>query len=194
VVAKGGGREEDRGGGSPMAERAKITVGRFADGVAVQVDGAGTMSESPVVYAFAEETLKTTGQRVIVDLASCTYLDSTFLGGLVGLLKRHGGDGRFSIHAPSPRRQDLFGVSRLDKVLPFVDGLPAIEATFPLEARTQMSRDELGRYIVDCHRRLAELGGAEADDFGRVADALAGEIDGETDGERDRELDGRRRN
>jgi hypothetical protein len=113
-----------------------------------------------------------------VNLAACTYLDSTFLGGLVGLLKRHGGDAaRFAIYAPPPRRQSLFGVSRLDKILPFVDVLPQVEADFPLEARTQMSRDELGRYIVDCHRRLAELGGEQAQDFGRVAEALAGELE-----------------
>jgi anti-anti-sigma regulatory factor len=161
-----------------MSERAKITVARFTHGVAVQVDGAGTMSESPVVYAFAEEILKTTDQQVIVNLAACTYLDSTFLGGLVGLLKRHGGDpARFAIYAPPPRRQSLFGVSRLDKILPFIDVLPPVEADFPLEARTQMSRDELGRYIVDCHRRLAELGGEQAQDFGRVAEALAGELE-----------------
>ena len=164
-----------------MSERAKITVARFTQGVAVQVDGAGTMSESPVVYAFAEEILKTTDQQVIVNLAACTYLDSTFLGGLVGLLKRHGGEpGRFAIYAPPPRRQSLFGVSRLDKILPFVDVLPPVEADFPLEARTQMSRDELGRYIVDCHRRLAELGGEQAQDFGRVAEALAGELESST--------------
>ena len=40
-----------------------------------------------------------------------------------------------------------------------------------------MSRDELGRYIVDCHRRLAELGGEQTQDFGRVAEALAGELE-----------------
>jgi anti-anti-sigma factor len=155
-----------------MSERAKITVARFAQGVAVQVDGAGTMAESQVVYAFAEEILKTTTQQVIVNLAACTYLDSTFLGGLVGLLKRHGSEpGRFAIYAPAPRRQSLFGVSRLDKILP-------VEADLPLEARTQMSRDELGRYIADCHRRLAELGGDQAQDFGRVADALEGELEG----------------
>jgi anti-anti-sigma factor len=161
-----------------MSERAKITVARFAQGVSVQVDGAGTMAESPVVYAFAEEILKTTTQQVIVNLSGCSYLDSTFLGGLVGLLKRHGGEpGRFAIFAPAPRRQSLFGVSRLDKILPFVDVLPPVEADLPLEARTQMSRDELGRYIVDCHRRLAELGGEQAEDFGRVADVLSGELE-----------------
>jgi anti-anti-sigma factor len=179
LVAIGGRRGEDRPRQVVMSERAKITVARFAQGVVVKVDGAGTMTESPLVYAFAEEILKAPGQQVIVNLSGCSYLDSTFLGGLVGLLKRHGGEpGRFAIHAPPPRRQNLFGVSRLDKILPFVETLPPVEADLPLEARSQMSRDELGQYIVDCHRRLAELGGEQAQDFGRVADALAGELDG----------------
>lgn len=158
---------------------ARITVARFAEGVAVRVDGAGTMSESPVVHAFAEEVLKNGGQRVIVNLAECTYLDSTFLGGLVSLLKRHGGDAkRFAIYAPPPRRQSLFGISRLDKVLPFVDQIPPLtDTTLPLEAREQLSREDLGRYIVECHRRLAELGGEHAQEFGQVAEALAGEIE-----------------
>ena len=162
-----------------MVERAKISVARFAEGVAVLVDGAGTMSESPVVHAFAEEVLKAGEKRLIVNLAGCTYLDSTFLGGLVSLLKRHGGDAsRFAIYAPPPRRQSLFGVSRLDKLLPFVDQIPPLDAPeLPLEARAQLSRDELGRYIVECHRRLAELGGEHAQAFGQVADALAGELD-----------------
>jgi anti-sigma B factor antagonist len=157
---------------------ARITVARFSQGVSVRVDGAGTLSESPVVHAFAEEILKAGGQRVIVNLATCTYLDSTFLGGLVSLLKRHGGDGaRFAIYAPPPKRQSLFSVSRLDTLLPFVDDIPALsDESRPLEIRRPMSRDELAHYIVECHRRLAELGGAEAQDFGRVADALAGEL------------------
>ena len=162
-----------------MVERAKITVGRFNEGVAVRVEGAGTMSESPVVHAFAEEVLKASGQRLVINLGACTYLDSTFLGGLVSLFKRHGGDpGRYAIYAPPPIRQTLFGVSRLDKLLPFVDQLPALEGgQLPLEPGAPMSREELARYIVECHRRLAELGGECAQDFGRVADAIAGELE-----------------
>src|SRR5688500_17180304 len=116
-----------------MPERAKITVARFANGVSVQVTGAGTMLESPMVNAFAEEVMRDRSQRVIVDLAGCTYLDSTFLGGLVSLLKRHGrqeatgpGGLRFAIHAPAPQRRALFSVSRLDTILPFIDELPAL--------------------------------------------------------------------
>jgi hypothetical protein len=179
-----------------MQERAKIMVARFADGVSVHLEGAGTMAESPLVNAFAEEVMRDRTQRVIVDLAGCTYLDSTFLGGLVSLLKRHGrpqngnsdGDGdslipatatgpRFAIYAPAPQRRTLFGVSRLDTILPFVDEVPPLQdETLPLETQGPANRDELATYIVECHRRLAELGGAEAGEFAQVAEALAGEI------------------
>lgn len=163
-----------------MAERAKITVARFSSGVVIRVERAGTISESPVMHAFAEEVLRDRSQRVIVDLAACNYMDSTFLGGLVGLFKRHARTGRFAIFAPEPQRRSLFGVNRLDTILPFVDEVPlSSEEGMPLENQAPASREELARYVVECHRRLAEIGGPEAQEFARVADAIAAEVDSE---------------
>ena len=114
---------------------------------------------------------------MVIDLGGCTYLDSTFLGGLVSLLKRHG-EQRFAIYAPADKRRILFSVSRLDQLLPFVADPPPTRAEqdLSLEVAPYASREELGQYIVDCHRRLAELGGDEAQDFPRVADALENEL------------------
>lgn len=168
-----------------MSDRSKITVASFDLGVCIKVAGAGTMQESPLIHAFAERVLEQPdGGAVIVDLGACTYVDSTFLGGLVSLFKRHGGKAapaarpdRFTIYAPAPIRQTLFGTSRLDRVFSFIDHLPAVNTqSVPLEPSGSTSREELGHYIVECHRRLAELGGAEAENFGRVADAIAEEL------------------
>jgi anti-anti-sigma regulatory factor len=159
-----------------MGDRASVSAARFPGGVTVKVEGPGTMSESRVVHAFAEEILKQPRERVLIDLQACSYLDSTFLGGLVSLLKRHG-DQRFAIYAPADKRRLLFSVSRLDQLLPFSDEAPpGGEPDLSLEVAPLASREELAHYIVECHRRLAELGGAEAQDFGRVADALEGEL------------------
>jgi anti-anti-sigma regulatory factor len=133
------------------------------------------------MHAFAERVLSGPEGDVVVDLGACTYVDSTFLGGLVSLFKRHCGgnrtDHRFAIYAPPATRQNLFGTSRLDRVFPFVDELPLTGVeSLPLEVQTTTSREELGHYIVECHRRLAELGGPDAEAFGRVADALADEL------------------
>lgn len=161
------------------SDRSKLTVARFDRGVCLRVKGAGTMVESPVLHAFAERVLSAPEGNVVVDLGGCTYVDSTFLGGLVSLYKRHGNSGpdRFSIYAPPPTRQTLFGTSRLDRVFPFVEELPMTGVdSLPLEAQSSTSREELGHYVVECHRRLAELGGPDAEAFGRVADAIAEEL------------------
>jgi hypothetical protein len=174
-----------------MSDRSKVTVACFDQagtrGVAIKVEGAGTMQESPVIHAFAERQLtQPDGGAVVIDLSACTYVDSTFLGGLVSLFKRHGtkitGPGsvpnaRFTIYAPGPARQVLFGTSRLDRVFCFIDHPPTVAAqSVPLQPSSSTSREELGHYIVECHRRLAELGGVEAETFGRVADAIAEEL------------------
>ncbi|HTE49665.1 MAG TPA: STAS domain-containing protein [Kofleriaceae bacterium] len=163
-----------------MSERSKITVARFSAGVAIRVEGPGTIGESPLVHAFAEEVLRDRSLRVIVNVRDCTYMDSTFLGGLISLFRRHGATGkRFAIFAPEPQRTALFGQSRLDTVLPFVDSLP-VEADegMPLEAHGPDSAEDLTRYVIECHRRLAELGGPDAPDFAHVADALSSQLDG----------------
>ena len=165
-----------------MSDRSKISVALYDSGVCIRVDGAGTVAESPVMHAFADQVLSGPLGKVLIDLGGCTYLDSTFLGGLVSLFKRHAGapgdeGDRFAIFAPAPTRQSLFGTSRLDRVLPFVDELPATcGECLPLESHVSASREDLAQYVIDCHRRLAELGGPEAETFGRVADAIADEI------------------
>jgi anti-anti-sigma regulatory factor len=163
-----------------MAQGAKITVARFSSGVTIRVEGRGTISESPVVHAFAERVLRDPGQQVIIDLSACAYMDSNFLGGLVSLFKRdrNSGGSRFAIFVPEAERRSMFGASRLDTIFPFVDFLPpAIEATFELEAQGTVSREELAAYVIECHQRLAEIGGPEAQEFARVADAIAGEVE-----------------
>ena len=164
-----------------MSERSKITAARFDRGVAIRVEGAGTMLESPVMHAFAERILAVpdTEDVVVIDLSACTYVDSTFLGGLVSLFKRHGSarPDRFSIYAPAAIRQTLFGTSRLDRVFSFVEDPPRVAVEcLPLEGQSVATREELGHYVVECHRRLAELGGPEGETFGRVADAIANEL------------------
>ena len=160
-------------------QTAKTTAFRFPGGVVLRVEGKGTMPESRVLHAFAEQALSESSTRLIVDLEGCSYLDSTFLGGLVGLFKRHGGsEGRFAIRLAESRRASLFGVSGLDRLLPFVTEAPAVEENtcLPLAFEGGASKEELTKYVIECHRRLAELGGPHAPAFQGVAEALEGQL------------------
>ncbi len=68
---------------------------------------------------------------VVIDLSRVSMVDSTGLGGLVGLRKALGPDGSLSIVATQPTVLHLFRLTRLDSVLPM---FPSIDAA--VEARS----------------------------------------------------------
>jgi anti-anti-sigma regulatory factor len=139
------------------------------------------MRESPAVRAFALQVLDERGSPTLeIDLTDCEYLDSTFLGGLIGLYRRFeqpGTSGRLAIAGPTEVLHHLLGPSRLDGILPLRSDRPELlgeEVPIPPQA---LDSHELGRHILECHRRLAELGGANAAVFGPIADQLARDLD-----------------
>jgi anti-sigma B factor antagonist len=162
-----------------MSNTTPITAGPTEQGVRLTVEGRGTLVESQTVRELVDRALADPSARVIIDLGRCTYLDSTFLGMLVGVHKRYGAPpSRYAIAASPETRRALFSLSRLDRVLCFVPAPPAYSAEpQPLAARAVAS-DTLGRHVVESHRELAQLGGAEAERFRAVADAVAAELEG----------------
>ncbi len=154
----------------------EFLIGPVSNGTVVRLVGRGTMCESPAFRAAVESALET--GTVVFDASCCDYLDSTFLGCLIGLKKacEHLPDRRFLIAASSATRIKLFCTSSLHKYFDFVDTCPEILdqcATIDVE---QYERDELGRHIMHCHERLAEMGGHESGAFKAIADRLAKEL------------------
>ncbi len=156
--------------------------GRTASGVLVHVEGHGTLNESPALREFAVQSLESqfgTG-TLVIDLSHCDYLDSTFLGCLAGLHRRYNRTvpHRFVVAASYDQSQRLLRPTHLDQVLDVTDVYPepigeTVELTGPM-----LSTPDLGRHIMECHRRLAELGGPRAASFQSVADQLARELGG----------------
>ncbi len=114
----------------------------------------------------------------MIDLSGCDYLDSTFLGCLVDLHKRHGRGRppRFEVAAPRRCAAACSPSSRLDALLNLIDEAPEVvgeELDLPAVAAGPA---ELGRHVMECHRRLAELGGPDQAAFERIADQFAREL------------------
>src|SRR3954463_7175856 len=111
-----------------MPTPSALTVGWTRRGYCVRVAGRGTMRESPALRAFALQILDEPGRPTLdVDLTACDYLDSTFLGGLVGLFRRFeqaGPSGRLAIAGPTEVLHRLLGPTRLDDLLPPRAGRP----------------------------------------------------------------------
>jgi anti-sigma B factor antagonist len=162
-----------------MSNANPITAGPTDQGVRLTVEGRGTLVESQSLRELVDAALAEPGARVIIDLDRCTYLDSTFLGMLVGVHKKYGAPpSRYAIVASLEARRTLFSLSRLDGVLCFVPAPPAYSSEPQSLAAHAIAADVLGRHVVEAHRELAQLGGAEADRFRAVADAVAAELAG----------------
>jgi anti-sigma B factor antagonist len=156
-----------------------IITGPTEHGLRLALEGRGTLLESPAVRELVEHVLADPTARVIIDLSRCTYVDSTFLGMLVGLHKRYGAPpSRYAIAASPETRRALFSVSRLDSVLCFVPAAPEYSGQTSTLAASPAAGEALGRHVLESHRALAQLGGAEAEGFRGVAEALAAELDG----------------
>jgi anti-sigma B factor antagonist len=97
----------------------KILVARSADLGFIKVVGRGSFQNSSCLKAFYQQLLKEGVRRFVVDLDACTYLDSTFLGILLGLgLKlREAGNGLLHILNASPRNLELLKNLGLDQLI-----------------------------------------------------------------------------
>ena len=160
-----------------MTIDSRLEIGRWDEGFLIRVVGHGTLNTSPAFKEFVIQCLAHRGARVVVDLSDCEYLDSTFLGCLIGMQKRCVRDPeRFLIAADRAVLIRLFSISVLDDILPLTDGCPpCLGAWMPL-APADLATDELGRHVMESHRALAALPCPEAPKFLAVAQRLADEL------------------
>ena len=162
-----------------MAVRSDIVATRLGDTFLVRVIGHGTYHLSPTFRDFVSSCLDCDA-LVVVDLTDCDFLDSTFLGCLLGLhkLRQHAVPPRLLVHAPGHLGTRLFSTTMLDRILDFVDELPPppADATFVSIKQEKFGPREMGEHIMHCHQRLAALGGRSAPVYRAIADRIAFEL------------------
>jgi anti-sigma B factor antagonist len=159
-------------------ELSKILVARSATLGFVKVVGRGSFQNSGCLKAFYLQLLKEGIGRFVVDLENCTYLDSTFLGILLGLgLKlKEGGKGLLHILNASPRNLELLKNLGLDRLIqidnPRVDlnGVAAKQLEeMPCPVPT---RDEAAPTILEAHENLMEFDARNIPKFKDVVEFL----------------------
>ena len=155
-----------------------VNIGRFAGGYVLQIVGRGGVQESSTLRDYVQLCLKCDAPRVILDLNDCEYLDSTFLGCIVGLHKHyeHDGPGRFLVAADDATSERLLAATKVDQFLDLIDEAPhLVEEMRPVKTPTLTTRD-MGQHVMDCHQLLAQLGGPDAETFARIAEQLGREL------------------
>lgn len=155
----------------------QMYVGEIADGCVLRLVGRGTMQESVAFRSAIESNLDC---LIVFDASQCTYLDSTFLGCLIGIQKsaEKSSKGRFVIAASESMRLKLFSTSSLDRYFDFIDACPEIIGDIEKVPVDHLDAVALGRHIAHCHQRLADRGGPEASAFRSIADRLSRELEG----------------
>ncbi len=157
-----------------------VTVGRTRTGYCVRIEGRGTMRESPAVHAFAGWMLADPANDLVLDLSACEYLDSTFLGCLAWLQRAFGSrPGRVAIVTPPESSRRAIETMHLDRLLHLVPLAPACIGTPTLITAPELTPQELGRHILECHRRLVELGHGNESVFGPIVARLEQDLSSE---------------
>src|SRR5262245_38112013 len=99
----------------------------FPGGMALALYGELDASAAPAPRAvFGDLAAQTRGAAVVLDLTAISFLDSTALGTIVGLLRRvREGDGELRVVLPETQARRIFEVTALERVL---DVYPSREA------------------------------------------------------------------
>ena len=156
-----------------------LSVGRTPDGYCLRLQGRCTMGESPAAHEFADRTMRDGTGALHVDVSDCTYLDSTFLGSLLDLHRRHGKarPAKMTIVATPEARKRLFEATHLHTVFNFADSAPGpIDAWVDLPCLATRTPGDVARHVMECHRRLAEIDGPNQASFAAVAQQLEREL------------------
>ena len=98
---------------------ARPQVESFADGVAVALSGELDAYDAPAMRAAFSELVDGREPKVVVlDLAAVSFLDSTALGTMVGLLRRvREAGGELRVVLPDTAARKIFEVTALDRAL-----------------------------------------------------------------------------
>lgn len=162
-----------------------LKVAKTHSGYCVRVEGRGTMKESGPAAEFVTRSLAASPPPTIaVDLSACDHLDSTFLGCLVEMQRRvtkapapPGAAGpRFVVSAPADKVKKLLAPTRLDAVLKTSPQPPEVVGDYVELSPADPASPEVIRHVMDCHRRLAELGGPQQAAFAAIADNIEREL------------------
>jgi anti-anti-sigma regulatory factor len=153
-----------------------ITIGRIDSRYTVRLSGKGTWRESCCCQQLAAQCLESSDASLVIDLSACEYLDSTFLGCLVELRRKFGKTEppRVALIADDEHRAQLFGHSRVDTILKFID--PSRE-TPPQWTKVPVAQSsDAAQHIMQCHKALAELGGEQHTTFAKIAERMSQEM------------------
>lgn len=156
-----------------------ILAGCAGGGHWLQVVGKGSHVNGPLLKAYVRERALE-GGSVVIDLAECTGMDSSFMGmlaGLAGWLETVGGQLRV-VNAGGRNGELLRGLG-LDAVFPVQDGCGEFRGINPECVSVEGDpggRAERARVCLEAHEALARVDDRNAEKFRDVIELMRAEV------------------
>jgi anti-anti-sigma factor len=154
----------------------------LGDKIFIRVTGRGSFKISATLKQFiAEVTAKQPVAWVVLDLAACIGMDSTFMGVLAGLSGRLKQSGQtLEVINLSEKNADLLATLGVDQVIAYYNhshghDLPN-NASKPLFTASA-TKKELAETALQAHETLVELSEENRPRFKRVIDYLKADVD-----------------
>ena len=158
-----------------MNAAASILVGVTSRAVHIRVEGKGSFQNSPALKEFSKQMLERGFRNFVVDLNTCSVMDSTFMGTLAGiaLRLREFGDGRLVVRNANERNSDLLKNLGLNNLFEIESKIPAVRSETNLEAapleQTRSNRSDQAECMIEAHEALVD---ADPENLARFKDVL----------------------
>jgi anti-sigma B factor antagonist len=150
-------------------------VAKSEDAIYVRVHGLGSMKTAPTLEAFVHSEAERGASQLVIDLADCTGVDSTFMGTLLGVSHRMS---VALINVDDHARKQLSSVG-LDSFLTLVKGESPLPSRLKLtKLSTQIVSDrERMKLMVRAHKELVAADERNKAKFGAFLEAIVAELE-----------------
>lgn len=155
-----------------------FNVARSGDIAYARVNGLANMRNTPILDEFLRRELDADLTTILIDLATCTGMDSTFMGFLVGF-HADAGDRDCRLVLINPRREiarllDMLGVSTM---VPTITGhqVPQLSLV-DLHKGGEMTPRQRAELVLAAHHNLMRLSAENREKFTAFVQAMESDL------------------
>jgi anti-anti-sigma regulatory factor len=169
----------------PVSADSAILVGVFDGFSWIRCEGKGSFISSPAVKTFGNERIEAGDKLVVVDLAGCTSMDSTFMGMLAGMAARLSAmeGGALQIAEPGERNRRSLEDLGLDFLMqidppdaPWRGRIDEVRHALENHAGGGIGQLQRARHVLEAHQTLAGMNEKNARGFASVVNLLKDDL------------------
>jgi len=163
-----------------------ISVGEYDGFSWIRPHGKGSFLNSPALKSYCENRLAAGEKLLVVDLADCSGMDSTFMGTLAGMAARLSASegGHLQIADPGERNRRSLEDLGLDFLMEIDPPAAAWRGTLesirndlrPLHQQTEPERVQRTLHVLEAHQTLSGISEKNARGFANVVGMLEAEL------------------